>query len=111
LLGFSTFIDAIISSGLKQKLSHTPAMTIFTFANPETAPSVDINEYTITGFLGTSPELVNQLSMKNDVGMTLNFKFKGGSLFVNGTRVVRSDITFKNGVLHQLEHVSCYCLS
>lgn len=86
-------------------------MTIFTFTNPKTAPSIDINEHTITGFLGTSPERVNQPSVKNDVGMTLNFKFMGGSLFVNGTQVVRSDITFKNGVLYQLEHVSCYCLS
>ncbi|KAF8252054.1 hypothetical protein K440DRAFT_636236 [Wilcoxina mikolae CBS 423.85] len=106
LLGFTTFIDVITSSGVKQQLSQTPAMTIFTFANPSNATSVNINinEYTITGYLGTSPELVGQMSLQNDAGATLHFKYHGGFLYVNGCRVVRSDILIKNGVLHQLEH-------
>ncbi|KAF8534353.1 FAS1 domain-containing protein, partial [Trichophaea hybrida] len=106
-LGFTTFIDDIISSGLKKKLSDTPAVTVFTFANSSKTFSIDINEYTITGFLGYSPKLVDQRSLKNNAGKTLTFKYKHGSLFVNDTRVVRSDITSKNGVVHQLEKVSC----
>ncbi|KAF8542030.1 hypothetical protein BDD12DRAFT_877352, partial [Trichophaea hybrida] len=86
-LGFTTFIDDIISSGLKKKLSDTPAVTVFTFANSSKTFSIDINEYTITGFLGYSPKLVDQRSLKNNAGKTLTFKYKHGSLFVNDTRV------------------------
>ncbi|KAF8544162.1 hypothetical protein BDD12DRAFT_801508 [Trichophaea hybrida] len=119
ILGLTTFIDAITAGRLTQKLSDTTAMTIFAFQNFPTTPSVNINEYTITGFLGFSPGFTEEGSLVSDAGTKLKFSFYHGSYFVNGIRIIRTDMTIKNGVLHLLEkpfseagyesHTSCGC--
>lgn len=105
VFGFNTFIDAITSSGLEQKLSDSPAITIFAFPNSRNTSSVNLNEYTVTGYLGFSPVFEDQGKLLSDAGTTLEFSFSHGSYFVNGIRIIRTDVILKNGVLHLLEKV------
>ncbi|KAF8244321.1 FAS1 domain-containing protein [Wilcoxina mikolae CBS 423.85] len=104
-LGLTTFRDGIIATGLEEKLNDTPAMTIFAFANDaiDGDDTFNVNEHTITSLLGYSPELVDTGPFTSDAGTKITVKFSGGSVFVNGIRIIKSDITMKNGVVHQLE--------
>jgi len=102
-LGFKVFQDAVDSEGLKEKLSETPAMVIFAFADHTVHGKFEVKEHTISGFLGYTPELIDGGQFTSDAGTTLTVKFKDGDVFVNGIRIVKSDIIIKNGVIHQLE--------
>lgn len=105
-LGFKVFRDAITKAGLKEKLSETPQEVIFVFADDTVHGKFDVKAHTITGFPGYLPELVDGGSFTSDAGTTLTIKFKDGDVYVNDVRIVKSDITIKNGVMHQLEGVS-----
>jgi uncharacterized surface protein with fasciclin (FAS1) repeats len=106
-LDLTTFRDAVVAAGLEEKLNDTPAMTIFTFANDAISSdeTFNVNEHTITNLLGYSPELVDTGPFTSDAGTKITVTFSGGSIFVNGIRIVKTDIIMKNGVVHQLEKV------
>jgi len=102
-LGFKVFRGAIDKEGLKEKLSETPAMVIFAFADDKVDGKFEVKEHTISGFLGYTPELVDGGQFTSDAGTSLTVTFKDGDVFVNDVRIVKSDIIIKNGVIHQLE--------
>jgi uncharacterized surface protein with fasciclin (FAS1) repeats len=105
-VGLTGFCDAINTAGLGNKLSETPGVTIFAFesASSDTAATT-VAEHTISTGFEFTPDLLNKRSFRSDAGTKLEITRQGSTTFVNGVRIIRSDIVIKNGVVHQLERV------
>lgn len=103
-LGLTTFRDAIAREGLVSKLSDTPGVTIFAFKS-NSSDAILVAEHTITNQVAYTQELLDYKTFTADSGTTLTITMVGGFTFVNGVRIIKSDIIIKNGVVHQLERV------
>ncbi|KAA8912301.1 hypothetical protein FN846DRAFT_933461 [Sphaerosporella brunnea] len=105
-VGLTEFRDAIVAQGFKKKLSETPGVTIFA---PRHCPDkIDISSHVITnGFLGFLPELYDQSARQNpiktDSGIPIRVTLKDGVFYVNGVRIIRSNIIVQNGVVYEIE--------
>ena len=86
------------------KLSDTPGVTIFAFES-NSSDAISVAEHTITNEVTYTQDLLDYKTFTVDSGTTLTITMVDGFTFVNGVRIIKSDIIIKNGVVHQLERV------
>ncbi|KAI5846654.1 FAS1 domain-containing protein [Tricharina praecox] len=110
-LGLDTFHAAITAAGREDKLDNTPGVTIFAPANSSLHgdDTIDVDAHTISDGFFFLPELFDQSPHRSDAGTTLTMTFSEGSFYVNGVRIIKSDISIKNGVVHVIEKPLDYC--
>jgi uncharacterized surface protein with fasciclin (FAS1) repeats len=117
---FTTLVTAVQAAELVDKLKEPGPFTVFApnddaFAKipAETLNGLVADKDALTGILGL--HVVAGKFMAEDVvgisqaititGKTLNFSIKGGEVFVNGSKVIATDIKTSNGVIHVIDTV------
>lgn len=106
-LSLDTFLDAITAAGEVKKLSSTPGVTILAPVNGSIHDGmhIDVNAHIITSGFFFLPELFDESPLRSDSGLTLTVTLKAGIFYVNGVRIVKSDVRTTNGVVHIIEKV------
>ena len=117
---FSTLVTAVQAAELVDKLKEPGPFTVFA---PNDAAFAKIPADTLNALVADQPALTEVLGlhvvagkfMAEDVveiyqvvtitGKTLNIKVMGGEVFVNGAKVIATDIETSNGVIHVIDSV------
>jgi uncharacterized surface protein with fasciclin (FAS1) repeats len=119
---FNTLVTAVKAAGLVETLQGAGPFTVFA---PNDAAFAKLPPGTLEGLLKDKAQLTAVLTyhvvpgriMAADVvkagmakpttvnGKSLNIEVRNGQVFVDGARVVSTDITAKNGVIHVLDAV------
>ena len=117
---FTTLVTAVQAADLVDKLKEPGPFTVFA---PNDAAFGKIPADTLNALVADKEALTNVLGlhvvagkfMAADVvgiyqattitGRTLNIKVSGGEVFVNGSKVIATDIETSNGVIHVIDTV------
>lgn len=117
---FTTLVTAVQAADLVDKLKEDGPFTVFA---PNDAAFAKIPAATLNALVADKEALTNVLGlhvvagkfMAADVvgvysvltitGKTLNIKVEGGEVFVNGSKVIATDIETSNGVIHVIDTV------
>ncbi|KAI5805992.1 hypothetical protein EDC01DRAFT_777857 [Geopyxis carbonaria] len=101
--GLSDFIAAAASGGQTDFLETKPGITVLAPANAEsTNGTYDVREHVIES-LQYIDGLIAGAKFTTTAGTQLEVVERNGGVYVNGVRVIKSDISCKNGVVHTLE--------
>jgi uncharacterized surface protein with fasciclin (FAS1) repeats len=119
---FNTLVAAVKAAGLVETLQGTGPFTVFA---PNDAAFAKLPDGAVQGLLADKAKLTSVLTyhvlagkvMAADVikagsvkpktlnGQTLDIQVRNGSVFVNGAKIIRTDIVGSNGVIHVLDAV------
>lgn len=117
---FNTLVTAVQAADLVDTLKGDGPYTVFApndaaFAKipADTLNALVADKDALTGVLGL--HVISGKKMASDVvgiyqavtitGNTLNIKVEGGEVFVNGSKVIATDIETSNGVIHVIDTV------
>jgi uncharacterized surface protein with fasciclin (FAS1) repeats len=118
--GFTTLAKAIKAAGLTKALSGKGPFTVFAptnkafaalppatlkalLANPKQLAKV-LTFHVISGKV-LAANVTNGLKAKSLEGSTLSFKIKNGAAYVNGAKIIKTDVMASNGVIHVINKV------
>lgn len=106
------FEKFLSSSGQLGNLTNSERMTIFALTDSAVASAgsqlttAALDQHVVRGFLGYTPDLVSGQVINTGGGGKIVVTIVGGNYFVNGLKIVRSNVIMKNGVVHYVEGVS-----
>ena len=118
--GFTTLVTAVQAADLVDKLKEDGPFTVFApndeaFAKipADTLNALVADKEALTGILGLhviagkkmAADVVGIYQATTITGRTLNIKVMGGEVFVNGSKVIATDIETSNGVIHVIDTV------
>ena len=118
--GFSTLVKAIKAAGLTKALSGKGPFTVFAPTNKAFAalPPATLNallanpkqlakvlEFHVISGKVLAANVTNGLKAKSLEGSTLNFKIQNGAAYVNGAKIIKTDVMASNGVIHVINKV------
>ncbi|KAF8535237.1 FAS1 domain-containing protein, partial [Trichophaea hybrida] len=110
--GGKKFLSALETTGLLDTVNNTRKITIFApqdsaFDGRGAPDEGELNRY-IHGGLAFTPELGSRSESCYDSegSTTLVVTLKGKDKFINGAKILKSNIIAKNGVIHYIEKVS-----
>jgi hypothetical protein len=104
----TNFYDTVVKAELKEFFDDTAACTVFAPVDrkKDHMCKIDPKEHIICNFIGFSPELYSGVTYYSAAGTPINVTIADdGTKRLNGIRVLTSDISTKNGVLHLIEKV------
>ncbi len=117
---FTTLVTAVQAADLVDKLKEKGPFTVFApndaaFAKipAETLNALVADKEALTGILGLhvvagkfmAADVVGIYQATTITGKTLNIKVSNGEVFVNGSKVIATDIETSNGVIHVIDTV------
>ncbi|MFC3702414.1 fasciclin domain-containing protein [Reinekea marina] len=117
---FTTLVTAVQAADLVDKLKEDGPFTVFApndeaFAKipSETLNALVADEEALTEVLGLhviagkkmAADVVGIYQAVTITGRVLNIKVSGGEVFVNGAKVIATDIETSNGVIHVIDSV------
>jgi uncharacterized surface protein with fasciclin (FAS1) repeats len=117
---FTTLVTAVQAADLVDKLKEAGPFTVFApnddaFAKipAETLNALVADKEALTKVLGLhvvagkfmAEDVVGIYQATTITGRTLNIKVSGGEVFVNGSKVIATDIETSNGVIHVIDTV------
>ena len=117
---FTTLVTAVQAADLVVKLKEKGPFTVFApndaaFAKipAETLNALVADKEALTGILGLhvvagkfmAADVVGIYQATTITGKTLNIKVSNGEVFVNGSKVIATDIETSNGVIHVIDTV------
>jgi uncharacterized surface protein with fasciclin (FAS1) repeats len=118
--GFTTLVTAVQAAELVDKLKEAGPFTVFApndaaFAKipAETLNGLVADKEALTGILGLhvvagkfmAADVVGIYQATTITGKTLNIKVMDGMVYVNGSKVIATDIETSNGVIHVIDTV------
>ncbi|CAA9966302.1 hypothetical protein CFE70_010172 [Pyrenophora teres f. teres 0-1] len=116
--GLTSLRGALVAAKLVETVNTTPDVTIFApnndaFKNIGSAlPNLTAEQVTsiltyhvVAGTVGYSAGLTNGTKLKTVNGAELTITIDDGKVFVNGARVVTTDVLIANGVVHVIDEV------
>jgi len=118
--GFSTLAKAIKVAGLTKALEGKGPFTVFAPTNkafaalpPATLKALLANpkqlakvlEFHVLSGKVLAAQVTNGLKAKSLEGSTLTFTIKNGSAYVNGAKIIKTDVMASNGVIHVINKV------
>jgi hypothetical protein len=101
------FEAALNDTRMLEDLSAKPGVTIFAVQDSgfTGTPDEQLLKRHVHENLAYSPELSDGLCLDTQGGSILTVTHKGKDKFVNGAKIVRSNVITRNGVIHYLEKV------
>lgn len=117
---FTTLVTAVQAADLVDKLKEDGPFTVFApnddaFAKipADTLNALVADKEALTNVLGLhvvagkfmAADVVGIYQAVTITGKTLNIKVEGGEVFVNGSKVIATDIETSNGVIHVIDTV------
>ncbi|MFQ3230328.1 fasciclin domain-containing protein [Reinekea sp.] len=117
---FTTLVTAVQAADLVAKLKEEGPFTVFApndeaFAKipADTLNALVADKEALTGILGLhviagkkmAADVVGIYQATTITGRTLNIKVMGGEVYVNGSKVIATDIETSNGVIHVIDTV------
>ncbi|HVP03199.1 MAG TPA: fasciclin domain-containing protein [Solirubrobacteraceae bacterium] len=119
---FSTLVSLVKKAGLVGALSGKTKLTVFAPTNAAFAklPKATLNKvasdkklltsiltyHVVKGAVPASKVVkLNGKSVKTLNGQSVQIKVKGGSVYVNSAKVVKTDVKASNGIIHVIDSV------
>ncbi|KAF8249107.1 hypothetical protein K440DRAFT_660392 [Wilcoxina mikolae CBS 423.85] len=99
--GGKTFLEAIKKEGKGHKIDKTPSVTVFAPLNPLDCKSV--LDVVLFGSVIYSPDFVAG-KFEAASGATLKITKESDGFYVNGSKIVRTDLITVNGVTHYFDN-------
>ncbi len=117
---FSTLVSLVKEAGLVGALSGSSKLTVFAPTNGAFAavPTATLNklkhnrallakvlEYHVVKGEVLAAQVVKLHSAKTLEGASVRISVKGGSVYVNNAKVIKTNVKASNGVIHVIDHV------
>ncbi|KAF7504443.1 hypothetical protein GJ744_002247 [Endocarpon pusillum] len=114
-IGETNFVQELQQAGLKDEVDKTPNVTCFAPTNQALASITQVDNLTpaqrftllsnhvVFGTTAYSPDLIDGASLTTTAGTAITVSRRGGDLFLDGARVLQSDVITINGVCHVID--------